>query len=303
MEMTKLINLQLFGEGGGAGASAGAGTGTSGADGTAVLGVAAQGDSVNNGENVNVTDSQMENTAKTPEERQKDFEALIKGEYKDEFAKRTQAIINERFKKMGELENTLNSHNELLSILSQKYGVNDIESLTKAMEEDESFYEAEARERGLSVQQLKEIKSLERENKYLREMAEQEERQKEADQTLARWTNESEQLVNKYGLQDFNLQSELDNPDFVRLLAGGISLESAYKAVHFDDMIGGAMAQTAKNVREQVTNNIESRNTRPTENGVSSQNAQVFKTDVNNMTKADRQALIRRAEKGENIKL
>ena len=301
--MTKLINLQLFGEGGGAGASAGAGTGTSGADGTAVLGVASQCDSVNNGENVNVTDSQMENTAKTPEERQKDFEALIKGEYKDEFAKRTQAIINERFKKMGELENTLNSHNELLSILSQKYGVNDIESLTKAMEEDESFYEAEARERGLSVQQLKEIKSLERENKYLREMAEQEERQKEADQTLARWTNESEQLVNKYGLQDFNLQSELDNPDFVRLLAGGISLESAYKAVHFDDMIGGAMAQTAKNVREQVTNNIASRNTRPTENGVSSQNAQVFKTDVNNMTKADRQALIRRAEKGENIKL
>ena len=63
------------------------------------------------------------------------------------------------------------------------------------------------------------------------------------------------------------------------------------------------MAQTAKNVREQVTNNIASRNTRPTENGVSSQNAQVFKTDVNNMTKADRQALIRRAEKGENIKL
>lgn len=305
--MTKLINLQLFGEGGGAGASAGAGTGTSGADGTAVLGVAAQGDSVNNGENVNVTDSQMENTAKTPEERQKDFEALIKGEYKDEFAKRTQLIINERFKKMGgkmeELENTINSHNELLSILSQKYGVNDIESLTKAMEEDESFYEAEARERGLSVQQLKEVKTLERENKYLREMAEQEERQKEADQTLARWTNESEQLVNKYGLQDFNLQSELDNPDFVRLLAGGISLESAYKAVHFDDMIGGAMAQTAKNVREQVTNNIASRNTRPTENGVSSQNAQVFKTDVNNMTKADRQALIRRAEKGENIKL
>lgn len=301
--MTKLINLQLFGEGGGAGASAGAGTGTSGADGTAVLGVATQGDSVNNGENVNVTDSQMENTAKTPEERQKDFEALIKGEYKDEFAKRTQSIINERFKKMGELEKTLNSHNELLSILSQKYGVNDIESLTKAMEEDESFYEAEARERGLSVQQLKEVKSLERENKYLREMAEQEERQKEADQTLARWTNESEQLVNKYGLQDFNLQSELDNPDFVRLLAGGISLESAYKAVHFDDMIGGAMAQTAKNVREQVTNNIASRNTRPTENGVSSQNAQVFKTDVNNMTKADRQALIRRAEKGENITL
>ena len=82
MEMKKIINLQLFGEGGGAGASAGAGTGTSGAEGNAVSGLATQGASVGedtNGDNGNLTNSQVENTAKTPEERQKDFEELIKG--------------------------------------------------------------------------------------------------------------------------------------------------------------------------------------------------------------------------------
>lgn len=304
MEMKKIINLQLFGEGGGAGASAGAGTGTSGAEGNAVSGLATQGASVGedtNGDNGNLTNSQVENTAKTPEERQKDFEELIKGEYREEFAKRTQNIINERFKNMREMEDTLNSQNQLISLLYQKYGVNDIESLNKAMEEDESFYEEEARNRGLSVEQLKEIKALERENTMLREAKEQAERKEQADQALARWMNESEQLKAKYGLEGFDLHAELENPDFVRLLAGGISLESAYKAVHFDDMIGGAMAQTAKNVRQQVTQSIASRNARPSENGVSSQNSQVFKTDVNNMTKAQRADLLRRAERGETI--
>lgn len=300
MEMKKIINLQLFGEGGGAGASTGTGAGTGGAEGNAVSGVAAPGAS--EGENVNLTNSQ-EDAANTPEERQKEFEKLIKGEFKEEFANRTQTIINERFKKMGEMENTIDSQNQLIGMLYQKYGVDDLESLTKAMEEDESYYEDEARQRGLSVEQLKEVKALERENTMLREAQKQAERKEQADKALARWVSESEDLKARYGLENFDLQTELNNPDFVRLLAGGISLESAYKAVHFDEMIGGAMFQTAQNVRNQVTQSIASRNARPSENGVSSQNAQSFKTDVNKMTKAERAELMRRAERGETITL
>lgn len=296
------LNIQFFGEGAGTGASAGTGAEGSGAE-TGSIDLASQG-SANNGDNVDVTEPQGK-TAKTPQQRQEDFEALIRGEYREEFQKRTQRIIDKRFKQQGELENTLKSHDELLTVLAQKYGVDsrDAKAIMDAINKDDSFYEQEALDKGLSVKQLKEIKKLERDNASLRKAQEEAERKRHTDQIYSEWLNESEELKNKYGLDSFNLESEIQNPEFIKLLAGGISLESAYKAIHFDDMVGGAMAHTAATVKEKMANNIASRSGRPAENGVSSQSTSNFKTDVNKMTKADRAKIMREVQKGANIVL
>lgn len=253
---------------------------------------------------MDVTEPQGE-TAKTPQQRQEDFEALIRGEYREEFQKRTQRIIDKRFKQQGELENTLKSHDELLTVLAQKYGVDsrDAKAIMDAINKDDSFYEQEALDKGLSVKQLKEIKQLERDNASLRKAQEEAESKRHTDQIYSEWLNESEELKNKYGLDSFNLESEIQNPEFIKLLAGGISLESAYKAIHFDDMVGGAMAHTAATVKEKMANNIASRSGRPAENGVSSQSTSNFKTDVNKMTKADRAKIMREVQKGANVVL
>lgn len=303
MEMKRFkLNIQFFGEGAGTGASAGTGAEGSGAE-TGSIDLASQG-SANNGDNVDVTEPQGE-TAKTPQQRQEDFEALIKGEYREEFQKRTQRIIDKRFKQQGELENTLKSHDELLTVLAQKYGVDsrDAKAIMDAINKDDSFYEQEALDKGLSVKQLKEIKQLERDNASLRKAQEEAESKRHTDQIYSEWLNESEELKNKYGLDSFNLESEIQNPEFIKLLAGGISLESAYKAIHFDDMVGGAMAHTAATVKEKMANNIASRSGRPAENGVSSQSTSNFKTDVNKMTKADRAKIMREVQKGANVVL
>ena len=296
------LNIQFFGEGAGTGASAGTGAEGSGAE-TGSIDLASQG-SANNGDNVDVTEPQGE-TAKTPQQRQEDFEALIMGEYREEFQKRTQRIIDKRFKQQGELENTLKSHDELLTVLAQKYGVDsrDAKAIMDAINKDDSFYEQEALDKGLSVKQLKEIKQLERDNASLRKAQEEAESKRHTDQIYSEWLNESEELKNKYGLDSFNLESEIQNPEFIKLLAGGISLESAYKAIHFDDMVGGAMAHTAATVKEKMANNIASRSGRPAENGVSSQSTSNFKTDVNKMTKADRAKIMREVQKGANVVL
>lgn len=296
------LNIQFFGEGAGTGASAGTGAEGSGAE-AGSIDLASQG-SANNGDNVDVTEPQGE-TAKTPQQRQEDFEALIRGEYREEFQKRTQRIIDKRFKQQGELENTLKSHDELLTVLAQKYGVDsrDAKAIMDAINKDDSFYEQEALDKGLSVKQLKEIKQLERDNASLRKAQEEAESKRHTDQIYSEWLNESEELKNKYGLDSFNLESEIQNPEFIKLLAGGISLESAYKAIHFDDMVGGAMAHTAATVKEKMANNIASRSGRPAENGVSSQSTSNFKTDVNKMTKADRAKIMREVQKGANVVL
>ncbi len=325
-----IFNLQLFAEGGGDGAGAGAsaGTGESAGNGT----VGAEGETAKQSvkfvssrkgrasdplENViygkAAEDLASQNasakgdagvTEQTPQTKQQTFEELIKGEYKDEFQKRTQGIINDRFKDYGKLQNTVKSQNEILNLLAEKYGTKagDLKALQQAMDQDESFYEQEALEKGLSVEQLKELKQLERENARLLEAQKKAETEEQGKQIYANWLSEGEALKAKYGLNDFNLADEIQNPDFMGLLSKGISVEGAYKAVHFDSLLGGAMAKTAGAVRQQMANNIAARNARPRENGVSSQNSAQFKTNVSSLSKADRAEIAKRVARGADIR-
>ena len=173
--------------------------------------------------------------------------------------------------------------------------------MLKAIDSDESFYEQEALEKGLTVAQLKEMKRLERENAAFKEAQSEREAQEQSQKIYDGWLEEGEALKTKYGLKDFDFAKECDNPDFCKLLQNGVSVESAYKAIHLDDMIGGAMAQTAEAVRQSVVNSISNRSGRPSENGASSINSQIFKTDVNKLTKADRDEIVKRVARGEEI--
>lgn len=306
------MNLQRFGEGGSGGAA-----GTSGSEGGFGGDVADAGevatrygskddslDSVIYGKNPEVPENNQKGEQTiTPEQRQKDFEKLIKGEYKEEFQKRTQGIINDRFKETKGLQEQLKSYDDLVSMLSERYNVDakDVKALTQAIEDDERFLRDEAIEKGLTVKQLKEIKALERENAAFKKAQETAEAQAKADQTLAKWMEEGEALKAKYGLEGFDLNTEAQNADFVRLLQSGVSVESAYMAMHFDDMLGGAMAHTAAQVRTGMANSIGQRASRVSENGVSAKNNATFKTDVNQLTKADRDKIDRLVARGATI--
>ena len=242
--------------------------------------------------------------AKTPQKtKTQAFEELIKGEYKEEFSKRTQGIIDERFKKMKGMESELATHNEIIKRLSEKYGTDakDTKALLKAIDGDESFYEQEALEKGLTVKQLKELKQLERENAEFKAAKEEAERKEKSEQIYSDWLKQGNEFAEKYGIKDFDLSVEVQNPDFCRLIESGISIESAYISTHLDDMIGGVMAQTADNVRKSIAQNITDRQGRPSENGASSLNSQIFKTDVSKLTRADRDEIERRVMRGETI--
>lgn len=300
------LNLQLFAEGAGTaeGSSAGEGTlsevgATEGVEKTTKKGKGNSLQDVVYGkqEEEFIAGSEKDENSKPS---RISFDELIKGEYKKDFEEKTQNIINKRFKETKSLQETLKSHDNILNMLADKYGIDarDINSLTKAIEEDDSFYENEAIEKGLTVKQLKEIKNLERQNRQYRESEEMQRRQENSERIYNGWMQEAEQLKAKYGLENFSLEAEVENPDFVNLLSNGISLESAYKAIHMDDMLSGAMFTTAKTVKEQMSNSIQSRQSRPTENGINTQSSKTFKTDVNSLTKKDRDEIERRVMRG-----
>lgn len=316
--MDFLFNLQLFGEGGGDGASASSGAAAESVSGTAEQPVSEVGsrkakgslsdvkygiqeDSV--GEGTAPTKNETITTTKQSEDRATQFENLIKGEYKAEFDSRVQNIINKRFGETKKTEAQIKEMQPILQMLSQKYGsdASDIKALAKAIQDDDSYYEDEAISKGLSVSQLKEMKKLERDNAELREAQMEAQRRQQSQEIYSRWVRETEDFNTKYGMNiDFGIEAE--NPDFAAILKNGGSVEAAYNAVHFHEMMGGAMYKTAQTVKEQMANNLQAKSARPAENGISSRASAITKTDVNSLTLADRLEIEKRVARGEKIR-
>ena len=300
----KFLNLQLFAEGtGGDG-----GTGADGASGeTAVAAVPQRKGEKNPLANVKYgIQEEATPTAEVKpvetEDRNAKFEALIKGEYKDLYDARMQDTIQKRLKGQKEIVDNYNALAPTIEALAKKYGVEatDITALNKAIEEDDSYYEEEALEKGITVQQLKEIRKMERENADLKRQMEEQNRKENANKLYSRWMQESEETKKIY--PSFNLQAEMQNPRFTDLLRSNIDVRTAYEVLHKDEIIPAAMQFTAKTVEQKLTNKMIANGARPVENGNSSQGATVTKSDVSQLSKEDRAEIIRRVARGEKIR-
>lgn len=310
MDMKRKLYLQLFGEGGGAPAGAAAGgeaggTATTGVDGD---GPGSQGEDLSKvvyGKSTQTVAEPQGETTVTPEEKTKAFEDMIKkgGEYAEEFQKRTQDIINKRFKETKQLQEQLNSHNPIMDMLAHKYGLksDDAEGIMKALDNDTTMYEQAAFDEGLTVEQYREREQLRRENAQLKAAEDEMKARENSQRIYANWLKEAEEFASKYAIKDFNLEAETQNPEFTRLLANGVGIEAAYKAIHFDEMLGGAMATTADNVSKALANRVATRASRPSENGIDSPGNSIFKSDVSKLTDADLAEICRRVKGGEKI--
>ncbi len=200
-----------------------------------------------------------------------EFNDLINGKFKEQFSKRTQAIIDKRFKQTKELEAFKDKAQPLISTLCEKYGVaeDDVESLSQALSNDNKATEGNSAQNNLR-------------------------------QKIGSWINQSKEI--QKNIPDFDLRTELRaDPMFGRLLLSGIPLKTAYETVHRDEILGGAVAFTADKVRRQVVHGIEARGMRPVENGVSSEGAVVTSVDVNSLTSQDILKILKQVENGANI--
>lgn len=194
-----------------------------------------------------------------------EFEEMIKGEYKDVFAKRTEKIVKARLKDANGLKATLNSQQPIMDILMDRYHAKDANDLLKALENDDLLYQEEADEKNMSVDQLREIKRLERRNKQLDREIEQERAEKRSREIYQNWLAEAEQVKQRY--EAFDFQNEMQNPQFAQLVMSGVPLKAAYETTHIDDFLNGAMAYTAKKVASATAENIRKNGARPPEGG------------------------------------
>ena len=299
------IDLQLFAEGGAGG------DGGTGSAGMGVTGNAANSQSTGaNGSDLSDVQYGIQDNG-TPaapaaevqtEDAAARFEALIKGEFKDQFNAQVQDIVRKRLKSSQATVDKYTALAPTLELLAGKYGVkaDDIEGLTKAINDDDTYFEDEALERGITVEQLKEIRRMERENADLkRQMSEQQTREN-ANKLYASWMDQEQQLKSIY--PSFSLETEMQNPAFVDLLRANIPVRTAFEVLHKDEILPAAMQYTAQQIEQKVVNRVRANGARPMENGMQSQGAAVVKSDVSQLTKADRQEIIRRVARGEKIR-
>lgn len=278
MKKTFWMNLQLFADGAAA-------TGVTGAAAESQTGSA----DVQGAPNAQVQEEK-------PRDLNADFEALIRGEYKEQYNKRVQETVRRRMKGTQETVDKYNSLVPLMELLGSKYGTNDIAALTKAVEEDNGLWEQEASERGISAEQLRQQKKLERDVKLMEQRL-AEDSQRQAYEQLHRQT---EELKNLY--PNFDLDTELQNQNFVKMLRSGIDPKTAFEVIHHDEILPAAMQWAVQQTKEQTAKAVAANAARPTENSVSSQSAATVKKDFSKMSGAEIRDIRERVMRGEKFR-
>lgn len=243
------------------------------------------------------------------------FEALTGrgGKYHKEYGAAVKAAVDKRFKNQADNQKIIDQMNPVLQMAAQRYGVApgengsiNYDALMLAMANDNALYEKEAFDRGMSVEDLKQMKQLEMQNDQLRRRTEQYERQRQADEQWADIMNQAQMVKATY--PDFDLDAEMNNPQFGQLLAtlqnSGFPdpLMTAFQTIHQSEIMAQGMAYAVNRTAQNVGRSIASGARRPQENGMRSAAPAQFQTvDPSKLSLKDINAMIARAERGEKI--
>jgi hypothetical protein len=226
-----------------------------------------------------------------------------------EYNKQMQAVVQSRLKSAKGAEDALAKLTPALELLARKHNLDpanmDYDALTKAISDDDSYYEDKALQMGTSVETAKKIDQQERDTarqKKAEELSIQDQKMRNHFAGLERQALEMQKVI-----PNFNLQNELKNPAFLRMTSPniGISVRDAYYAVHHDEMQAAAMQATAKATAQNISNNIQARQRRPDENGISGQAPSATTFDYSKASPEQREAfkkdLRARMARGEKV--
>ena len=242
-----------------------------------------------------------------PPAQEETFDDLIKGKYKADYDAKVQQIVKDRLKNAKEAEAKLQTLAPALMAWGQKLGIQvddvlsmDAAAFAKAVMDDDAMYAQEAEERGIPVDVLKQVRQLEMEKAH-REQMDAKNREEAAMQAhFQRLVTQAEQAKQLY--PGFDLMSEMNNPDFVRLTSPevGVDVRTAYEVVHNRELQASTMAYAVNRSQEKLTNAIAAQSARPMENGagVPSQAVNPY-ADPRNLTKEMRAEIRRRVSIGD----
>lgn len=222
---------------------------------------------------------------------------------KQENKDKLQQMMAERGKAATEAKNAASAQMEkmapMLKLLGEKYGVKptedgsyDVDAITKAMGDDDSLYEEKALEMGVNVDVAKQLVHAEE--------LEQQQREAEAKAQRDAMLQEHFNKVRQQGAQlkelfpDFDLDRELQDPEFVRRTApGALSVEDAYYSLHHREIMQRQAESIARRAKQTAAAAVQSGSARPRENGSAATASAAVTPNMRAMSRADRLAYIK----------
>lgn len=251
-------------------------------------------------------DTTAENTSENPEtgdnKQETSFDELIKDKYKSEFHSKVQGIINERFKETKQIEAQLENYKQIAEVVSAKYGLkgDNFKELMDAIQKDDSFYEQQALEKGMTVEDYRKYLNQEKELNKVAEELETLRAEKQQQEYINQWEKEANEL--KQQIPDFDFDEELQNEKFNSLITFGWSLKDAYEAVHAKDIINKVVPKAVEQAKAKTVQSIMAKGLRPNENGVTSNSPANIKNSVDKLDDKDFEEIKRRVRNGDKIK-
>lgn len=232
----------------------------------------------------------------------------VKKRYAEQYGADVKAAVDKRFRNHADQEQRLGAAMQALASIAPFYGLDasdpaniDLDKLSKAIQDDDRFYEQAALDKGIPVETEKHIRQLEMQEARRQAEARQSLEQQQLRSHIAGLREQEAQLKQEF--PDFDLMAEIqNNPVFARMTApgSGLTVRQAFMAIHGDEL----RQQTAQAVENRTKSNmsraIQAGGLRPQENGMTGGNGQP-RLDPGHMTREQREEIRRRVRQGERI--
>ena len=222
-------------------------------------------------------------TAKEPREAEKKptWDELMKD---PEYKKQASKMMESRVAKSRQAEKDMETLLPALKKYAENNGLDpehlDLVAIGKHMNGD---YESKALEMGVSEQTAMEM-----------DVKERQEQQRQFAAHISKLEQQAEAMKQVY--PDFDLRKEMENPVFLRMTSPGVNVpvETAYYAIHKDDIQKAAMQVSARKTAQMMANAVASGSVRPDEGTMTQTSAPVAPRDYRSYTRQEREALKKR---------
>ncbi|MBR4306063.1 MAG: hypothetical protein IKT78_04385 [Ruminiclostridium sp.] len=178
------------------------------------------------------------------------------------------ASSDEFYQKLREMKTRQHqSEGELVRLMAERFGVakNDYEAIKTAINEDMAKGKSD-----------------------------------DVSEKLKAWQEREAKVKEVY--PDFELARELSNRDFFNLCYNGVDVMTAYQVLHFDEVIMAAMRYAVSEMKRADTKS-NAYGTGRVREGALDDSSRRMRQEKPKLTKKERTELIRRAERGETVRL
>lgn len=244
--------------------------------------------------------------AEEPAAQEESFDDLIKGRYRDEYRARTEELVRKRLEGTAKEQTRLKKENKSWAkigrLLGERYGMDpkslDVDQLVQRVMADNSNFEDFADRDGTSPDTAREKLLSRWEREDLQAQIDERNRQEQERSFFASLSAQEPKLKEKFG-EDFSMEAELGNEQFLRFLSYGMTAEQAYETIHHEELLQRAREEATQEAARKTAAAVAAGAARPRENGNGTSGATISSTPE---FSRERMAEIeRRAKRGERI--